>query len=130
MKHVGSDNRFLGQVQLDTGTQRTFTVVASDPSGNARTNTYQVDVSGSAGGPFTYDDNGNLTSDGVKAYEWDAEDRLVVVKQGGNTLASFVYDGNGRRLVAKILGRADGVASTCGPANAPHAHSHRTVNKL
>jgi RHS repeat-associated protein len=30
-------------------------------------------------------------------YEWDAENRLEAVKQGGNTLASFTYDGHGRR---------------------------------
>jgi RHS repeat-associated protein len=29
--------------------------------------------------------------------EWDAENRLLAVKQGGNTLASFTYDASGRR---------------------------------
>jgi RHS repeat-associated protein len=29
--------------------------------------------------------------------EWDAENRLTAVKQGGSTLASFTYDGTGRR---------------------------------
>jgi RHS repeat-associated protein len=29
--------------------------------------------------------------------EWDAENRLITVKQGGNPLATFTYDGNGRR---------------------------------
>ena len=36
-------------------------------------------------------------------YEWDAENRLVAVKQGRTTLASFVYDGKGRRA-QKIAG--------------------------
>ena len=61
-------------------------------------------MTGSAGGPFIYDDNGNLTSDGTKTYEWDAENRLVAVKQGGNTIASFVYDADGRRASSKTAG--------------------------
>lgn len=60
------------------------------------TNTYQVTVSGTAK-TYTYDPNGNLTGDGTKTYEWDAENRLTAVKQGSTTLASFAYDGNGRR---------------------------------
>lgn len=44
-----------------------------------------------------------MTSDGVKAYVWDAENRLVEVQQGGNTLATFGYDGVGRRA-AKSAG--------------------------
>jgi YD repeat-containing protein len=64
--------------------------------GNVRTNVYQVTQTGPTKS-FTYDLNGNLTGDGVKTYEWDAVNRLVAVKQGGSTLASFTYDGNGRR---------------------------------
>jgi RHS repeat-associated protein len=39
-----------------------------------------------------------MTSDGSKTYVWDAENRLVEVNQGGNTLATFAYDGQGRRV--------------------------------
>lgn len=80
-----------------TGTPSTNVVVqATDPSGNTRTNTYQV---GQAGATTTYahDANGNLISDGTKTYVWDAENRLTEVKQGATTLASFSYDGFGRR---------------------------------
>ncbi len=49
------------------------------------------------------DPNGNLTGDGTKIYQWDAENRLVAVLQGATTLASFVYDGNGKRQ-QKIAG--------------------------
>jgi RHS repeat-associated protein len=96
---VDAANRFAGQTTLGAGTQ-TFTVVATDPSGNTRTNTYQVNVTGTAR-TFTYDPNGNLaskTEGGVTTtYDWDAENRLVAIKQGGNTIASFTYDGGGRR---------------------------------
>jgi RHS repeat-associated protein len=54
------------------------------------------------------DANGNLTGDGTKTYEWDAENQLTAVKQGGNTLASFTYDGNGRRATKT----AGGVTTT------------------
>jgi YD repeat-containing protein len=43
------------------------------------------------------DPNGNLTGDGTKTYEWDANNKLIAVKQGGSTLASFTYDSGGRR---------------------------------
>jgi YD repeat-containing protein len=33
----------------------------------------------------------------ILGIEWDAENRLIAVKQGVNTLASFTYDGKGRR---------------------------------
>jgi RHS repeat-associated protein len=50
------------------------------------------------------DANGNLTGDGTKTYEWDAENRLLAVKQGGNALASFTYDGKGRRATKAVGG--------------------------
>lgn len=45
-----------------------------------------------------------MTSDGSKTYLWDAENRLVEVKQGGNTLATFAYDGMGRRVEKAAAG--------------------------
>ena len=45
----------------------------------------------------TYDANGNLTSDGTKTYFWNALNQLVEVKQGTTTIATFEYDGGGRR---------------------------------
>ncbi len=96
---VDSSNRFTATAPVGTGT---LTVVATDPSANQRTSTYSVSVTGTAQ-TFTYDPNGNLTGDGTKIYQWDAENRLVAVLQGATTLASFVYDGNGKRQ-QKIAG--------------------------
>jgi RHS repeat-associated protein len=45
-----------------------------------------------------------MTSDGTRTYEWDAENRLVAVKEGANTLASYTYDGKGRRSVSSSSG--------------------------
>ena len=42
---------------------------------------------------FTYDDAGNLTSDGFLSYTWDAENRLTATNN-----VSYTYDGDGRRV--------------------------------
>jgi len=49
------------------------------------------------GAPFTYDLNGNLTSDGVNTYTYDAENRLLSVVRGPSTV-DFSYDAFGRRI--------------------------------
>jgi RHS repeat-associated protein len=92
---VSLANQFTGTADVPQGTSQ-VTVQATDPSGNVRTNVYEVTQTGVTK-IFTYDSNGNLTSDGTKTYEWDAENRLTAVKEGANTLASFTYDGKGRR---------------------------------
>jgi RHS repeat-associated protein len=88
-------SQFSGSATVSEGASQ-VTVQATDPSGNMRTNTYEVTQTGTAS-TFTYDANGNLTSDGTKTYEWDAENRLLAVKQGGSPLATFTYAGSGRR---------------------------------
>jgi len=99
---VASDNSFAAPAQVGSSATN-VAVAATDPSGNTRTNTYQVpDQSGSTT-TYTYDANGNLAGDGTRTFEWDAENRLTAVKQGGTTLASFTYDGRGRRA-QKIAG--------------------------
>lgn len=55
------------------------------------------------GQTLRYDASGNLTSDGAKTYEWDAWGRLITVKRGGTTLATYVYDGK-HRLISKTTG--------------------------
>lgn len=79
-----------------------FSTRCTDPSGNVRTNTYRVNVSGSTRS-FSYDANGSLTAEGTKAYEWDGANRLVRVLDNAAEIARFVYDGRGRRA-QKIAG--------------------------
>ena len=55
-----SANAFAGTAQVTSGTG-TVEVKATDPSGNVRTNTYQVTQSGSSAS-ITYDANGNTTT--------------------------------------------------------------------
>ena len=44
---------------------------------------------------LTYDLNGNLTSDGINTYSWDARNRLESI--AGGSAATFQYDAQGRR---------------------------------
>jgi RHS repeat-associated protein len=103
---VTVDNRFEGQASVPEGTGQ-VDVVATDPSGNVRTSTYEVSQAGTPKS-FTYDLNGNMTSDGTRTYEWDAENRLVAVKEGATTVASYTYNHRGLRT-AKTVG---GVTTT------------------
>jgi len=92
---VDSSNNFRGTATL-SGATTTVTLKAKDYSGNETTKQYEVDTSGSTTS-YTYDANGNLTSDGTKTYYWNALNQLVEVKEGSTTIATFEYDGEGRR---------------------------------
>jgi hypothetical protein len=49
---------------------------------------------------FTYDDDGNLLTDGTWTYTWNAENRLVEL-EGGTLKAEYAYDSQGRRFSKK-----------------------------
>jgi RHS repeat-associated protein len=61
---------------------------------------------------FSYDPDGNLTSDGRWAYSWDAENRLTAMETATNKIGTnvpvarleFVYDAQSRRILKKVLG--------------------------
>src|SRR5262249_34057619 len=55
-----------------------------------------------SGQVFSYDLNGNLTSDGLTSYSWDARNQLTGLS--GGTTASFAYDAFGRRRSKTISG--------------------------
>jgi RHS repeat-associated core domain len=58
-------------------------------------------ISSLGSGPsFTYDANGNLTDDGVRTYNWDADNRLIniVSKADPTQVVALRYDGLGRRI--------------------------------
>lgn len=79
----------------------TYTVTATstvDPSAYGIA-TVVVSAQSGTDKAFTYDENGNMTSDGERTFEWDGENRLVAV----NALATghrseFVYNGEGLRI--------------------------------
>ena len=55
-----------------------------------------------AGRTFSYDANGNLASDGLTSYLWNARDQLTTVF--GPYYATFQYDGVGRRTTRSFSG--------------------------
>ncbi|HWY53045.1 MAG TPA: RHS repeat-associated core domain-containing protein [Terriglobales bacterium] len=58
---------------------------------------------------FTYDANGNVIDDGVRTYEWDAENRLLNISNKNELAKSttFRYDGYGRRIAILNSDAAD-----------------------
>jgi RHS repeat-associated protein len=61
-------------------------------------------ITGTATNAYTYDLNGNLTSDGITSYGYDVENRLISVNGGGRS-TSLKYD---------VLGHLYEVAATTG----------------
>jgi len=97
-----SATNFVGVASVSTGTN-TIPVVATDGSGNSRTNSYQVVVPTAAAKSFSFDPNGNLLSDGSRTYAWDGLNRLVKITQGADVF-EFAYDGFNRRISEKKNG--------------------------
>jgi RHS repeat-associated protein len=71
--------------------------VASAQSASYNSLNQLTNLSGQA---FTFDADGNLTSDGQRTYTWDAENRLVAIAYPGHggKATTFAYDGLGRRI--------------------------------
>jgi hypothetical protein len=69
---VHANQAFSGTANVTSGTN-TLAVAATDPSGNTATKTYEGDITGT-GRAFVYNANGNLTSDGTRTFEWNAND--------------------------------------------------------
>jgi RHS repeat-associated protein len=65
---------------------------------------------------FSYDNDGNLTNDGVWTYTWDAENRLIQMQPTSlavssgvpNYLLVFTYDYLGRRVQKRVTNLANG----------------------
>jgi RHS repeat-associated protein len=100
--------RFERELGFSSGVT-TINVEATDGASNVTTQSYSVNVSGSADQTLTYDANGNLAqiADGgsvvTRVCEWDAENRLLAIQSAltaalGVKRSEFVYDGVGRRV--------------------------------
>ena len=106
---------FSVATNLPTGANQ-IQVIATDFATGANTsatNTYKVNVAGAVGGSYSYDLNGNCTTQiiaGVTTqYQWDAENRLVKII-GPTYSTAFTYDGFGRCL--QIVDSTNGVMSS------------------
>ena len=100
-----SGNTFEATIASAPGSN-SFTVEATDGSGNVRTHTYETDVPAQESS-YAYDPNGNLATktEGTDswAYEWNAQNELTRVPKNGVEQARFAYDPFGRR-VEKVAG--------------------------
>ncbi len=100
---------FRGQAPLPVQsgqTQVTVTAKDFDNPQNTTTQQYNINVSG-ASKAYLYDANGNLTFDGTKTYEWDAENRLLKVTEGATILATRSREGSGTTKPASTTTEPD-----------------------
>ena len=51
------------------------------------------------GNSYTYDSNGNITSDGINTFTYDQSNRLVEVQQNGAPIAYYSYNPANQRIV-------------------------------
>lgn len=107
---VTAAGAFTGSAAVGGGTS-TVVIAATDSNGNTATQAYSVTQTG-ASKTYTYDANGNMTGDGTRTFEWDAENRLVAVNIGTHR-SEFSYDGLWRRArsIEKESGAGVGAAS-------------------
>jgi len=98
-------NTFEATIDAAPGVN-TFTVQATDASGNVESKDYELTVSGT-GASYQYDPNGNLiqkTENGETwEYEWNAENQLTRVLKDSVEVASYKYDPLGRRIEKTTL---------------------------
>jgi len=77
-----------------------FSSVTTDGTAVTRTHNQQNEVTGVGANTLVFDKNGNMTTDEQgRTLVYDAWNRLVAVKNGSTTLASYKFDGLGRRIV-------------------------------
>ncbi|MFL5246024.1 MAG: RHS repeat-associated core domain-containing protein [Gemmataceae bacterium] len=77
-----------------------FSTVTTDGTAVNRTHNQLNEVTGVGATTLVFDKNGNMTTDEQgRTLVYDAWNRLVAVKNGGTTLASYKFDGTGRRIV-------------------------------
>ncbi len=66
-----------------------------------RTASQTVSVDRKPAPVFTYDVNGNMTSDGRFTYTWNDANRLTTITQAETSKETYTYDGLGRRVTKK-----------------------------
>lgn len=79
--------------------QNRFTNIAQNAYGLKATNILTVNLPTNVN--LTFDNNGNLTNDGLRSLSYDTENQLTNVMVAGQWRAAYVYDGLGRRRIAE-----------------------------
>jgi RHS repeat-associated protein len=71
------------------------------------TNSYTYDAANQLstinGSSVTHDENGNLKNDGKRTYIYDAQDRIIEVKEDAKSLGKYQYNSKGLRI-SKTIG--------------------------
>ncbi len=93
-----ADNRFETELILQPG-NNSVAIAATDTSGNRSNYRFNVTLPTANVSPlsFIYDLNGNLTSDGMRSYEWDIHSRLKKVTWGTGKTTEFNYNALAQR---------------------------------
>ncbi|TPW17217.1 MAG: RHS repeat-associated core domain protein, partial [Halothiobacillaceae bacterium] len=89
-----------GRITTKGGSLATTVLANSQPTTAYNTN-HQLTTWGAT--TLSYDANGNLLSDGVNSYSWNARNQLTAIS--GAVTASFQYDALGRRNQKTINGQ-------------------------
>jgi RHS repeat-associated protein len=85
-----------------TGSFATDVLPASTTAaGTFDANNRQTTFNGTA---QTYDANGNLTSNGIDTFVWNARNQLTQINAGSTTQFSYAYDALGRRTSKSVAG--------------------------
>ncbi len=79
--------------------ENTYTAIGQDNIGRLSTNNVTVNLPGTNN--FTYDYNGNLTSDGTRNFAYDDENQLVGAWVADVWSNNFVYDGLMRKRIER-----------------------------
>jgi len=82
-----------------TNGNNSFIAIAGDALGRRDTNTVSVALPLSA--TYTYDLNGNLLYDGLRAFEYDDENQLIRITVTNSWKSEFTYDSSFRRRIGK-----------------------------
>ena len=87
--------------------------------------------SGGTGRTYSYDADGNVTSDGVRNYTWDAENRLLSITEiASGHVSTFTYDGLGRRTAITESGGSTVGYLWCGTTLCSSYASGSTLNRF
>jgi RHS repeat-associated protein len=101
-----ADNMFVRTNVTLTNGANTFTALAQDSVGRLDTNIVSVNIPTTS--IYSYDQNGNLKSDGLRTFSYDDDNQLISVFQTNNWLSEFVYDGLHRRRIKKDYSSVSG----------------------
>jgi RHS repeat-associated protein len=94
-----SDSTFAAQGFIVTNGNNGYTTIAKDSYG--RQDTSSVTVNLLATNSYTYDLNGNLTSDGKRGFDYDDENQLIRITVTNGWKSEFLYDGKFRRRIRR-----------------------------